>query len=731
MKTISGLLLVGLLLTSQFLPVWASSNDSPYCTNVKAPAFSRIERPLSSMPQVISTDATDEVDIAVQVGTTYDDWAGPGNFGRKIQRDSLGGLHTCWTNARQPFNRDRVISYNFEIPLSGIWFNNGGIPVFAGTGHSGGCLNTTHSGFAVVAANVVREGVLQSIIGIDIDYQVAAFMEYVIPHCTNPVADSILSPISAISCNNTLHTFAQDETTNNVSRIFYSRAFLIDGYQYSPSSYLYPSLRTLAGGGAVATSHTNGSQRVAFVWPNTNIRSGYDNLRGWNGFLASQLNNNLFLCTSNDGGSTWNWEAPINITRFRGWSESQFEETGDTLLAAGDTDRVGFDCAAIFDFSNTLHVVFTTVKMVEDGTIDTTNHTSPPVRRFTSQGCYLWHWSEAYPDSFDLVASAMWTAGKQLSWQTNISRPSLAVAPDNSLVCVWTQYNSRDTSSNGYPCGEIYASKSTNAGHNWYGATNLTNTPANRGTCGNVHSESWASCQEKLLNSTSDSLYIQYIDDLNGGTSVRDSSDWTLNPVCVLPVSINQIQTTTTISRRPLWVGRIDRTQLYYLALTSPEQGDTLIIGQNDTIYWDSNIGTSMNLYINYNYPSGEWVQVCSNVPGIGMCSYALFGSESDHARFKIASSSNPLFADTSNFDLIVRRSSATITLLNPNGGERLFTGSIDTIHWTTNLTSGTVNLQLMQGYPNGTWDTTSTTSSDRWLLPMACFGSYQCFQSS
>ncbi|MDK9701433.1 MAG: T9SS type A sorting domain-containing protein, partial [bacterium] len=484
----------------------------------------------------VVTPATDETDQVWQIGTTYSDFFSYGSANKYIARDSAGYLHVSWMNARLTGGGDRVVSYNYRNP-SGAWSSSTGTPVFTGVGAGFNCSDVRRDGRAVVTAH--RPGTsfgYTCVTGIDLEAYANALIDVATPACVNPPIDSILWPTMSINRHNMAHVFARERDVGGIypySRIYYSRT----NTELETASAFVPGFNTYGISYATQTSRT--TDNIAVAWPETNVPNGYENPAGWAGYLALQINNDLKIARSNDGGNAWNFANALNVTRFRGWQANHFALFGDTTLAAGDTFRFFNDAALVYDNNNQLHVVFVTRGLWEDGTADTT--AGPPVYGLTGSASFMWHWSEANPDTCTIVADGWWNAPQTQAWRSTIDRPSIGVATNGDLYVVFTRYDYGDMSMNGWPCGDVYATVSANNGMSWYHPTNLTNTAGDSLPAGQAHNEIWPSVQEVIT----DSLFVSYIDDMSGGSAWFEealSADWTLNPVRVMSVSPNQIR---------------------------------------------------------------------------------------------------------------------------------------------------------------------------------------------
>jgi|WetSurMetagenome_2_1015567.scaffolds.fasta_scaffold55369_2 hypothetical protein len=231
---------------------------------------------------------------------------------------------------------------------------------------------------------------------------------------------------------------------------------------------------------------------------------------------SNSFNNDLALLKS-DNGSVWDWEHPLNLTRFV-----------DT-----DTFRLGFDESAFFDNMNWLHIAFPTLAYYHYVDHDSVNTSS-----------VLWHWSDL-EDSFTVIAYG-WNESNPGVWHLSIDRPSLAYNEENGWIyCVYEKFDNIDTSIQGYSNGEIWATVSTDNGINWSEGINITNTISPGCYPGDCNSEVFPSAAEVV----NDTLHVFYCLDKDAGGAVNNPSEGTLtnNPMIYQKIPCSLIPTTPLI----------------------------------------------------------------------------------------------------------------------------------------------------------------------------------------
>ncbi len=706
-----------------------------------------LPRELPTLPNHISVPptpvgpvrSTDELNSAWQIGTTYLDFFTYGSHNRFLARDTMGGLHAAWMNARAPSNGDRVVAYNYREPPAGAW-------ALAGAGIGGGAgfssIDVLSDGRAVIAAHKpvpttpTVPGGYYTFLATDEDYQISGFNPVQTPNPTTLPNDTIIWPVMSVDRQNRAQIISRDMDGGRgilYNRMFYSRS---DNNQRNLSSFSY-AFRGFQASYGSATSRI--SDKVAVAWPQTAIPGAYEDPHGWRGFLVLDYNNDLWISQSTDGGSTWNFDDTLhnNITKFKVWNWDRFtqSENLDTLWAAGDTFRHVNATSMVYDNNDHLHIVFNVVRFYEDLTVDTTvRPRDVPVKRVGFMPTLVYHWTDAAPDTFNIVADGWWwpvvlDSRDPPRWRqetrTTIDRMSLSIATNNELYCAFSMFGNTnshvDTSSNGYAVSNIWVTHSVDNGTTWYWPTPITDTTNSNGAAsGSAHSRIWPSMPEVIDN---DSLYVMYIDDrsagstwIDGGTSTDPLyNDWTLNPVIVQSVARSAIRSDSTLTYPdypPL------RSQYRFdpnapiLRITGPAPG--LYLNSPITFNWIYRriADTShVKLELNRDYPNGEWELI--DTPLISDTTYSWpFEEEYNllRVRFRISLLSNPNISDVVSEDDAPRDLSlATIRLVFPTSAylTNPVTLQWDYIDTTTNgdiRTTDTVRIEVMQNYPNGQW---------------------------
>jgi len=457
------------------------------------------------------------------IGTTYQDFFDYGCSPRRIAYDAVGGLHATWMNLPS-VGGTRVIEYNHRAPYS-EWLAVNGITLFNGASAGYPCIGLKNHRYAIITAH--RPGTslgYTTTVAVDSAYPAGRFSEHPIANSTNPPADSIIWPNMVIARNNRPIIFSREYPRSDADycKLFYS----VGDTSQSIFTTFAPAESTSFGICALAASRI--SNRVVMAWAQS-VYNGYQPESTYDGI------NDLYLLESTNNGVSWNFDTPRNITRSRLYQNEN--DPGDTLWCSEDANM-------IFDNQDHLHIVFIT-RGLWLGPPDTMTTGGNIIRGFTTSHCFLWHWTETRPDSFDIVADGWWWSSLRyitMAYQSTISRPSLSIGTNGNLYCVFTRYAQNDTSANGWPCGDIWASVSVDNGDNWSMATNLTNTINHGEPSGSANSEMFPSVQEVVND---DTLYVMYLLDKSGGCASAEytlANDLTLNSVVVRSVCTEQIR---------------------------------------------------------------------------------------------------------------------------------------------------------------------------------------------
>ncbi|MFC2170984.1 T9SS type A sorting domain-containing protein, partial [Calditrichota bacterium] len=247
----------------------------------------------------------------------------------------------------------------------------------------------------------------------------------------------------------------------------------------------------------------------------------------------TQWNNDVYLWISEDGGETWDFDNPINVTNFA-LPDPEFLPD-DTTAADTDTFRTYADPGVYIDHNDVVHVAFSTPGFFfYEGTITYTS--------------YIYHWDEENNNYTVVADGQFWNFVRPGAWQLQVNKPSLYHDPVSGILwCVFQQYGmpggynpedstALDASDDGWANGEIMitASPPNNGrgdsyGQLWSHPVNITNT---RGTAGGLVAGDCRNEREPsvALNNDGDYLNIFYVLDQDAGMNPNDEGEYTNNP---------------------------------------------------------------------------------------------------------------------------------------------------------------------------------------------------------
>ncbi|MCJ7496701.1 MAG: hypothetical protein MUO78_01015, partial [candidate division Zixibacteria bacterium] len=241
------------------------------------------------------------------------------------------------------------------------------------------------------------------------------------------------------------------------------------------------------GSGVIATSPV--SQKVCIAWLQYTSNS--------------QSKNEVMYLESTDNGNDWmaagNMGTPVQLTNYG---------------ASGFIERAYCDIAAVYDYNDELHIIWSTFP--GDNINDVT----------------LWHWSST--TGIRKVSSGLAPFSDESgAFNLLIAKFTLGVGSDpsdsayNYLYVNYTKFKEGDISAGGFANGDVCVKASSNGGFTWGQEINLTNTNSNGCVPGDCESEHWSSIAERVDSF----LYVQYIYDRDAGGIPYGEGTYTLNPV--------------------------------------------------------------------------------------------------------------------------------------------------------------------------------------------------------
>lgn len=448
------------------------------------------------------------------VGFTYYDYQHNDVQRRQIAVDDFGSLHFTWTDLIGPgWDYNRYMDYNSYF--DGYWLNPGGIHITPAPGGAGyGGLDLLPDSREVVYYSRFNDW--YTTISIEkVTPGLGAFNAYDIPDWTwSAVASGVWPSLACSKHYNGDTAYIHITHTEWLSaggswrHLGYIRCFqdsvgsdtllcqspgsapvkIPPNQQFYTGWKNYNFATVLFGGTVVATSPV--SNKVAIVW----IQNKTSN---W-------LENEIMYLESTNNGSDWmssgSMGTPTQITSY-GWMGYYY--------------KAMYDVAAVYDYNDNLHIMWTTYKWDYYNDVD------------------LWHWDQS-TDTIRQAGSAYsyWTVYTG-AWNLLIAKMTMGVGSMpgdtsyNYLYCLYTKFRYDDRSNYGWANGDLYVVASSSSGRTWGPEINITNTNTNGCISGYCLSEHWASLAERVDSF----LYIQYIDDQDAGGVPQGEGDFTNNPV--------------------------------------------------------------------------------------------------------------------------------------------------------------------------------------------------------
>jgi PKD repeat protein len=451
------------------------------------------------------------------VGNTYYEYQHNGTMSRMIALDSSKGLHFSWMYLEsEDISDNRFVDYNYLDP-TGNWLgavhvtraiDRGGYTGIAGVLPDGREVLCFHQPiWTGQAAWFTTLGIEKTTGGL------GDFYRYDLPDSIPGVGTREFWPKAALDSLNNIHVVMSAAVTSARGPCGYARCHLDDTTLICEAPgidtvRILPNTRTNYGVGNLVAYFdssinlspsvvaSNVSKKVAIIYIKyTNPHQPY-------------VSGDVYYIESTNCGQDW-----ISAGSFE-----NIQKHNITNYTTNDTLRAFADLAAVYDYDDNLHILWTTHGYWESQ--DST----------TTDACLLWHWTQA--TGISLVANG-WKPSRPGAFNRTISKMSIGVNPTNNyLYAIWTQFDISDTAANGYSNGEIYASASKDNGLTWDEPKDLTVTPTPGCQTGQCESDHWSSLAE-IVN---DTLHIQYINDKDAGAAIQQEGAYTNNPVLYFKV---------------------------------------------------------------------------------------------------------------------------------------------------------------------------------------------------
>jgi Secretion system C-terminal sorting domain len=195
----------------------------------------------------------------------------------------------------------------------------------------------------------------------------------------------------------------------------------------------------------------------------------------WDGLAMSQSDNDIYYWLSEDGGSTWDWDNPVNVTNFVEPDESFLP--GDTTAANQDSLRAYAEVDAIFSDDDVLHLVFNV-------------HQFDYLRESVYRSARVFYWNSANGTMHQIADADFWNYAAPVSWERLACHQQLYFDPETDILwCMYQQYGEAgdtievddtvyglDASSIAQANSDLYMSASPDNGRHWAKGVNITRT---------------------------------------------------------------------------------------------------------------------------------------------------------------------------------------------------------------------------------------------------------------
>ncbi|MDP8229151.1 MAG: hypothetical protein P9M15_06840, partial [Candidatus Electryoneaceae bacterium] len=239
-----------------------------------------------------------------QAGDTWYDYQTNGTVGKMIGVDPDGNVHVTWMDAYDQAVNNRHQKYNCYI--DGEWIERDGVQVDDEAKSGYGCLWMTEEEEprAMIFCHAGEADDFLSYCYIDIEPCIGAFIGASLPRYAD---HSTYWPKGVMSANGLIHTITNRSDARMVSYSFGTIDRMGEPVfdEDSPSPVAETHLNCFM----IARSAV--SDRVAITWMHPRV--GNPAPERWDGFLAYQLNNDLYMVVSEDG-EEWDFDSPINVT---------------------------------------------------------------------------------------------------------------------------------------------------------------------------------------------------------------------------------------------------------------------------------------------------------------------------------------------------------------------------------------------------------------------------------
>jgi hypothetical protein len=157
------------------------------------------------------------------------------------------------------------------------------------------------------------------------------------------------------------------------------------------------------------------------------------------------------------------------------------------------------------------------------------------------------------------------------------------------------------------------------------------------------------------------------------------------------------------------------------LDITSPNGGETLLIGVGHNVTWDST-GYLDRVHIEYSTNNGtSWTTIVASTTNDGSHFWGISDSPSSQCLVRISDAADGTPADTSDSTFSLQQPSESISITSPAGGESWQVGDVESITWTSYGGVGNVKIEFSSDNKSSWTTLTNSTTNDgvyAWTIP-------------
>ncbi|MCB9357756.1 MAG: T9SS type A sorting domain-containing protein [Calditrichaeota bacterium] len=189
------------------------------------------------------------------------------------------------------------------------------------------------------------------------------------------------------------------------------------------------------------------------------------------------------------------------------------------------------------------------------------------------------------------------------------------------------------------------------------------------------------------------------------GTTTENSFDW----VVTEPVT-SSARFRVSMVDKPWVQGAVTFNSTIVipdLDLTSPEPGDTLVVGREVVVAWTRQyVNDPVDVLLDRGTPVSDIEMIREGVAGDSI-HWIVTPPLSANTRFILRTASGVFVEEDGDTSFVMAE--PMVSLLSPNGGEAFIVGQTATITWTRAAVNDPVNIALDRNYPSGTWESLGT----------------------